>query len=390
MERKRTLRYKSTPTPELDDLEYDDSSDAEDAWSSSFRKPVRNPKERASPKPEDTVTRRAKERCRKGALRTRVTRPSNAATADEGPSPVRMEVNKEQEGLQYDDSSDAEDAWSSSFRKPLENPKGRASPEPENTVPARSMKRPRKGALRTRRTRRTAEYDQNAGPGPTPIVIDDHAVLTPTSAHSVVDVSSVSGDGSVPEPVEEREYSTVVGMKVQNIPDTHFGREDICCHACLDRYANVVTLPCGHIVMCELCAMHNEMLDILNRPDQCRRGCMSCRAEIRQQSLVVMPYNNNDLIGYNEAVKKAKSALELAYLGDARFIPIFFPEYPRAERVKDVIYEMHQRYLDNNWIDIQRVAEIDEIRYMQWLAEPSSDRSDSEDPTYVDVNGFNM
>ena len=262
-------------------------------------------------------------------------------------------------------SSDSEDdAWSSSFRKPEDEEEAKAYSDPEECELPVNKKRARMGELRTRRVCDAAECGPPAGAGSSPIVIDDYPVLPPASEHSVVDVSSTSS-GSGPdrrEPgnplkssllqpflgylrhgvtqgasdvqsAEEGEYSVVVDMKVQIIPDTEFGRDKLRCHVCLDRYANVVTLPCGHIVMCELCALHYEIFDMLNstKPRGC---CIACNSEIKQQSVVLLPFNNNELIGYKECLMLAQCAIVSIFKNDASDLKIFDPIYLAADSME--------------------------------------------------------
>ena len=305
-------------------------------------------------------------------------------------------------------------------KKPEEDPKGRASPEPEGPVPSLTTKRRRKRPLRMPPRNHNVGNAGGAGPGPERIVIDDDPVSPPVAMCKVEVVSSATSEeeGELPElptldcnaqcipevtlPFKQetrvktegasvgpgREgYSDVVNIEVQIIPDTKFGRDELRCQVCLDRYANVVTIPCGHIVMCELCALHTEMLDILNQPEQRKRCCMSCRSEITSRSLVVLPYNNNELVGYKEAVKRAKCAVELARNGDASMVRFLYPDYPIAETIDEVISIMHQNDLADMWREITQLVRLEEIRYNEMIAELSSDKSDNEDPTYVDEYG---
>lgn len=80
---------------------------------------------------------------------------------------------------------------------------------------------------------------------------------------------------------------------------------DMLCIACNTFYADVAHSPCGHVVMCELCAINKEMGDMYKNL-MTKFRCPVCKDIYNNLFPIRLAYNNRAFQNYSEALAEAR------------------------------------------------------------------------------------
>ena len=115
-----------------------------------------------------------------------------------------------------------------------------------------------------------------------------------------------------------------------------------------------------------------EVQYFLNKRENRVPHCMMCRSPIEYRNVLKLPYTNQNLVGYPNAVKKARLALRKVHEGNASYVKYFFPEYPRKRTITEIRRSLRERN--------ERIPRDELIRMAQLESESSED--DDPSPNY--------
>ena len=115
-----------------------------------------------------------------------------------------------------------------------------------------------------------------------------------------------------------------------------------------------------------------EVQYFLNKRDNRVPHCMMCRSPIEYRNVLKLPYTNQNLEGYPNAVQKARLALRKVHEGNASYVKYFFPEYPRKRTITEIRRSLRERN--------ERIPRDELIRMAQLESESSED--DDPSPNY--------